>query len=435
MERTVIKHLTNSVGKKIMISGWLHSIRDQGKIKFLLIRDRTGIVQCVYFGKDDAILSRIKELTLESVVEIIGTLVEENQAPLGIEIQIESLEILSKAEPMLPIPVVEKSEGETDLPLRLDYRWIDLRKPRIAKIFELSSAFTSYLREFLQQEEFLELPTPKLMASPSESHAELFKVQFFDQSAYLAQSAQFYKQMAMASGFEKFCTFADTYRMDPSSTVWHVAQFVTLDVEISFIKSDEDVYDFQEKLLKYAIGRLEQEYGDVLKEIFKVEIPKYQEKFPRIPFREVVKILRGLGVKKDKFDEISTQDEREISKWALDKYGSDFLFITDFPVSIRPFYHMRKDAITTRSADLIFKGREVSTDAQREHRYDILLEQVKDKGLEQEKLQHYLDFFRYGCPPHGGFGFGPERLMKQILGLANIREAIMLPRDMKRLKP
>jgi aspartyl-tRNA synthetase len=223
--------------------------------------------------------------------------------------------------------------------------------------------------------------------------------------------------------------------MDPSATVWHVAQFVTLDVEISYVDTEEDVFTFEQKLLQYALGRLKEEYGEEIKEEFGIEFPKYEKEFARITFKEARDLLDKLGYKSESPDDISTSEEKVISDWALKERDSDFVFITDFPVSIRPFYHMRKSDQVTRSADLIFRGREVSTTAQREHRYEVLIKQLKDKGLRQEELQHYLDFFRWGCPPHGGFGFGPERLLKQVLGLGNIREAIMLPRDMKRLKP
>jgi aspartyl-tRNA synthetase len=435
MERIKVRQLKEKIGEEVLIKGWVHGIRKQGKITFLIIRDVSGIVQCVYFEQAPEILSIIESLSLESVIAITGLVKAEKQAPEGFEIQIKAIEILSYAEPMLPIPVVEKTEGETELPKRLDYRWLDLRKPKVAKIFEISDAMTRYLREFLQGEEFIELCTPKLMATPSESKAELFKVKYFDQEAYLAQSAQFYKQMAMAAGFEKFCTFADTYRMDPSSTVWHVAQFVTLDVEFSYIESEEDVYQFEEKLLKFTLSKIRAQYGELIKEIYGVEMPKFEKPFARITHKEAKKVVKSMGyIPESEFD-ISSPEERLIGEWALKEHDTDFVFITEYPIEARPFYHMKKSESITRSADLIFKGRELSTDAQREHRYEVLIQQVKEKELEQEKLQHYLDFFRYGCPPHGGFGLGTERLLKQVLGLANIREVIMLPRDMKRMKP
>lgn len=434
MKRIKISELKKKIGRVISISGWVHSIRDQGKVKFIQLRDISGIVQCVYFEKEVKVLEVIKQLSLESVVEIEGFVKEEKQAPLGFEIQIISISILSKAEPQLPIPVVEKTEGETELPKRLDYRWLDLRKPKSRLIFEISSAVMRYMREYFQKEGFFEFSTPKLMATPSESKAELFKVKYFERDAYLAQSAQFYKQMAMASGFEKFYTFGDTYRMDPSSTIWHVAQFVQVDVEFSFIQGVEDVYKFEEKLIKYTLEMLKIKYGEKIKEVFSVELPKYGRSFPRISVVEAKKITKKMGYKSDSI-EISSPEEKLIGEWAKKEFGSDFVFLTDFPVSLRPFYHMKKSKEITRSGDLIFKGRELSTDAQREHRYEILKQQAIDKELDPAKLQHYLDFFRWGCPPHGGFGFGFERFIMQILGLSNIREAVYLPRDMKRLTP
>jgi aspartyl-tRNA synthetase len=434
MERTKVRELGKKIGEPVLIKGWVHGIRNQGKIQFLQIRDITGIVQCVYYEQDAQILKKVGELTLESVVAISGLVKEAKQTQAGFEVQLQEIELLSLAEAMLPIPVVEKTEGETELPKRLDYRWLDLRKPKVAKIFEISTALNRYLREFLQKEEFFELATPKLMTTPSESKAELFKVKYFERDAYLAQSAQYYKQMAMAAGFEKFCTFADTYRMDPSSTIWHVAQFVTLDVEVSYIESEEDVFELEEALLKHTLGRLKEEYGEEISKSFG-SFPRYEKKFPRITVKEMKAIVEKMGYKPESPTQVSTREEKLIGEYALKEFDSDFVFLTDFPVCERPFYHMKKSEELTRSADLIFRGREMSTDAQREHRYDVLVTQVKEKGLDQKELQHYLDFFRWGCPPHGDFGMGTERLLMQVLGLPNVREAVMVPRDMKRIKP
>jgi aspartyl-tRNA synthetase len=433
MMKIFISDLTPSEGR-VEVSGWVENIRKQSKVIFIVLRDTSDKIQVVVGSEDKQLFDAVSALTLESVVKVTGTVVEQKQVFGGREIQAHKVEVLSQAEPQLPIPVLEKGQEEVKLDKRLDYRWIDLRKDRNLLLFQIYTSMLRYMREFFYENRFIEAVTPKMMASPSESNAELFEVSYFDKKAYMAQSAQFYKQMAMASGFERFFTFGDTYRADPSSTVWHITQFTTLDVEISFIDSEKDVYQFEEELLRYSIGRLKEEYGKKIKEVFGVSLDLPEGPFPTVTMEKANEIVKKMGSSSNVLD-LTTPEEKLIGKWAKEEFGSDFIFVVDWPWEARPFYHMKKAGGLTRGADLLYKGRELSTDAQREHRYDVLVSQVKEKGLKQSKLQHYLDFFRYGCPPHGGFGFGYERFLKQLLGLSNIRESMYLPRDMKRLTP
>lgn len=431
--RTYISDLRPST-QKVTVKGWVETVRKQSKLVFVVLRDITGKIQLVIEKESSSVFKTSRELTTESVIEASGITVKQAQATGGKEIRVSKIEILSLSAPRLPIPVVEKGEDEIGIKKRLDYRWIDLRKPKNLLIFQISTDMMRYMREFFHANRFIEAITPKMMASPSESHAELFEVKYFDQKAYMAQSAQFFKQMAMASGFERFFTFGDTYRADPSSTIWHMTQFTTLDVEVSYIDGVSDIYDLEEKFLRYCIGRLSEEYGEIIKEAFGVDLVIGVKPFPRITMKKANEIVKQMGSTDQTLD-LTATEEKLIGQWAKEKHGSDFVFVTDWHWDTRPFYHMKQTHSTTRSADLIYKGRELSTDAQREHRYQVLVSQVKEKGLKQEKLQHYLDFFRYGCPPHGGFGFGFERFLKQLLELPNIREVTFLPRDMKRLTP
>lgn len=433
MVRTMIEKLPKKIGKKVMLYGWIHSVRIQGSIMFFQLRERTGIEQCVLEKQgQEALFEQAKSLREEFIVSVTGT-VQEMKGK--VEILVTTLEVLSKPEKELPIPVVRKGQEETNLKKRLDYRWLDLRRPEKRLIFEISTYLHTVMREYLIKQGFLEAMTPKLMSSPSESKAELFKVSYYGKKAFLAQSAQFYKQLAMAAGFEKFFTFADTYREDPSTTVWHVAQFTTLDIELSFIKSFEELLRFEEKFLVQVFKQVKRQYGEKIREVFGVEIVVPSVPFPRITMAEAKHIVREEMGSLEIGEDLSSPEEKLLCAYAKKQFGHEFVFLTEFPLSVRPFYHMKSTESTTRSADLLFKEREIFTTAQREHRYEVLVAQVKEKGLRQQELQHYLGFFRYGCPPHGGLGFGLERFLKLLLGLPNIRETILLPRDMKRLTP
>jgi aspartyl-tRNA synthetase len=429
----MIAKLPTKISKKVMLYGWIHSVRIQGSIIFFHLRERTGIVQCVLEKKSQPEAFELaKTLHEEFIVEVEGIVQMQKEA---VEVLVTSLKILSKPEKELPIPVVRKGQEETNLKKRLDYRWLDLRRPEKRLIFEISTYIHTVMRAYLIKQGFIEAMTPKIMASPSESKAELFSLSYYDQKAFLAQSAQFYKQLAMAAGFEKFFTFADTYREDPSTTVWHVAQFTTLDIEISFIKSFAELQQFEEKFIVHVMKKVKQKYGKVIHEQFGTEITVPTLPFPRVTMAEAKKIVRGKLGSTETGDDLSTPEEKLLCTYVKKKFGHEFVFLTEFPTSVRPFYHMKSTDHATRSADCLFKEREIFTTAQREHRYTVLTEQVKEKKMRQQEVQHYLEFFRYGCPPHGGLGFGFERFVKILLGLPNIREAVLLPRDMKRMTP
>lgn len=429
----MIEKLPKRIGKVITVSGWIHSIRIQGSILFFHLRDKTGIVQCIIEKRQSTELFEIaKQLRDESVVMIVGKV----QLLKGTaEVICTKLHLLSKPEKKLPIPIVKKGQEETNLKKRLDYRWLDLRRPEKRLIFEISTYLHTVMHSYLVKQGFIEAITPKIMASPSESKAELFSLSYYGKKAYLAQSAQFYKQMAMAAGFEKFFSFADTYREDPSTTVWHVAQFTTLDLEISFIKDFEELLRFEERFITHVIRQVKKKYGGKIYDVFGVSLTIPALPFPRITMQEAKQIVRAELGSLETGEDLTSPEEKMLCAHVKRRYGHEFVFLTEFPVSVRPFYHMKSTDTTTRSADLLFKEREIFTTAQREHRYPILVQQVAEKGLHQQELQHYLDFFRYGCPPHGGFGLGIERFIKLLLGLTNIREAVFLPRDMKRLEP
>ncbi len=429
MKRKHISELKDHIGSLVKIAGFVESIRDQGKIKFLIIRDITGKIQAVV-TKDSPAFSKISNLNLESVVSIEGTVKEEPQAPKGYEISVSDLHILSLAAPELAIPVVhEKGGKEVDVSKRLDYRWIDLRRPEKQRIFQVWTHLEEGFRRYFLKNNYTQLYSPSFMNAPSESGSEVFEVPYFEENAFLAQSPQFYKQMAMASGLERVFMTGPVYRAEPSFTTRHLTEFTGWDFEVSYIESHEEVMDILELLI---INGFERVKNLVLNDL---EIPS--QPFPRLTMPEVKEKLKSLGVESDREHDINPEEERKICELVKKDTGHDFVFITDWHKEARPFYHMRyeDDPETTKSFDLLYKGVEIVTGAQREHRLEVLKSQAREKGISLDSIKDYLEFFRYACPPHGGAGIGPGRIVMQMLDLPSIKEATYLPRDVKRLGP
>jgi nondiscriminating aspartyl-tRNA synthetase len=431
MERTYIKNLKDRVGQETLIKGFIQVIRNQGSIKFLIMRDVTGIVQTVVLKSETEAFNKVSDLTHESVIEIEGLVKEEKQAPEGYELQAKKITVLSKADPELPIPVLMfKSGDETEATKRFDWRWIDLRRPEQLQIFKLWTSLEKGFREYYSNNNFLQIYTPAIMESPSESGAEVFEVKYFDRKAYLAQSPQFHKQMAMASGFEKVFVMGPVFRAEPSFTTRHMTEFTGWDFEISYIDSHFDVMSALEDVVVSGFTKVKQDLPDV-----DITIPL--KPFPRLTMKEVKEKLKAAGVKSERIYDVTPEEERELSKLIKDEFGHDFVFIIDYPIEARPFYHMRyaDNKAITKSFDLIYRGVEVTTGAQREHRYDILVSQAKEKGLSIDSIKDYINFFKYGCPPHGGVGIGPGRLVMKMLDLPSVKEATYLPRDVRRTNP
>ena len=432
MERIHTSQTNSHVGEQVKIAGFIHTIRKQGSIIFLLIRDVSGILQVVITKQNEKTFEIAKDLSPESVVEITGLAKEEKQAPSGYEIEAKEISILSIANPELPIPIIsEKGGEETELPTRLDWRFLDLRKPEKTNIFKVWTALEKGFRKYYADNGFIQFYSPSFMNSQSESGSEVFTVDYFDRKAYLAQSPQFYKQMAMASGFEKVFAVGPVYRAEPSFTTRHQTEFTGWDFEISYIKSHHDIMDTEEAAIIMGF----QSINEAKITGVQAEIPT--RPFPRISMIEAKEKLSKAGIKSEKEHDLSPEEEKAISKIIKDETKHDFVFITDYNITVRPFYHMRhdEDKSITKSFDLLYKGIEVTTGAQREHRPEVLEKQAKEKEMDLEQLSYYIDFFRYGCPPHGGVGIGPSRIVMQLLELGNIREATFLPRDVKRLTP
>lgn len=428
MERILIGDIKGYVGQEVLIKGFVHVLRDQNKIAFIIMRDISGVVQCVVL-KDCADFVKIKEISEESVLEIVGLVKEEKQAPGGFELETKSITILSLANPELPIPVrTEKGGEETASNIRLDYRWLDLRKPEKANIFKTWTALEKGFRDYLYSANYLQVYTPSFMNSASETGAEVFEVKYFEKKAFLAQSPQFYKQMAIASGLDRVFITGPVFRAELSFTTRHLTEFSGWDFEIGFINSHHDIMDEEEKMIRSGFTELK----NVLPELEIPEIP-----FPRITLAEAKTKLKAAGIDAGDDTDLNPEEERTLSELIKTETGSDFVFVCDYPISKRPFYHMRHEdnPELTKSADLLYRGIEITTLAQREHRFPKLLEQAKEKRMDLDLLSDYLNFFKYGCPPHGGGGIGLNRMVMKLLDYDNVREVTFLPRDVNRLNP
>jgi nondiscriminating aspartyl-tRNA synthetase len=439
MERTLIKNLRDQIGREVKLQGWLQTLRDQKKMQFLVIRDHTGAAQVVSEkAADPALAEKISALTVESAITITGMVVDNPIVKLnGIEVQLKSVQIDNLA--VSPLPLDPFAEATPDMDYRLDWRYLDLRRPETALIFRVQTTAEMAMREYWMKDGFREMHSPKIMGTPSESGAELFEIQYFERTAYLSQSPQFYKQMAMSAGYDKVFEIAPVFRADPSFTSRHMTEFTGVDVEISWVDSHEDVMRFHEEWLQYVYKRVKEVHGDEIKDRMGVDLVVPETPFPRLKMSEAYAILKAqdYALPPERKGDIDPGGERLLGKYIKEKYGNDFVFVTDWPISVRPFYHMRHEdqPNLTKSFDLLGCGLEITTGAQREHRYDVLLKQAEEKGLHAEPIQFYLDFFKYGCPPHGGFGMGLNRFLMVLLGLGNVREATYLFRGPNRLSP
>ncbi|MFH0961896.1 MAG: aspartate--tRNA(Asn) ligase [archaeon] len=411
-------------GREVSVAGWVHSIRDLKAVKFLVIRDRTGTVQVVAnAGTDPETFSGISGLSQEDVVSVRGRVLRSEKARAGFEIAPEKLEILAKSKQPLPLDPAEKTPALIDT--RLDNRFLDVRKRKVAEIFMLESELLAETRKFFRSSGFVEINTPKIVAAGAEGGATLFPVKYYDKQAYLAQSPQLYKQMMMASGLDRVFEIAPAYRAEKSNTIRHLAEFISIDCELAFIHDENDVMDVMEDLVK-ALVRTTGEFFPGREGLLKVDYP-----FPRITCEEGAKLLnRPPG------GDFSSEEEKELGRIMSGK-GNEFFFLTKYASEIKPFYIMEDsaDPRVCRSFDLEFRGMEVTSGGQREHRPEELERRMKTLGLEPKDFEFYTGNFRYGMPPHGGFGFGIARFVQMLLGLDSIREAVLFPRDMSRLVP
>ena len=414
MERTYINEAQKAIGGTVKVQGFIENLRNSKYMAFIVLKDITGKLQITVEKEDHPdLVDTIDQLTPDSVITVTGKVVENDYVKMGgVEMIPESID------------------------QRIDYRWIDLRTDENQLMFKAQSCFVNAMRKFLLDRNFIEIHTPKLIAAASESGSEVFKVDYFDRNAYLAQSPQFYKQMAMAAGFERIFETGPVFRAEKSYTNKHATEFSGFDLEFSYITSYKDVMKMEEELLTAGLQAVKDNYGDQIKEMFGQEVIVPTTPFPVVKLADLYKGLEeefGYTVDESEKGDLTTEAERLSYEWVKKHYGHEFLFITDYSAEKRAFYHMRDENGVPQGYDLIWRGVEITTGAQREHRYEVLKKQAEEKGL-AEDVKFYLEFFQYGCPPHGGFGLGIDRLTMLLCGLT-IKDAEFLFRGPNRLTP
>ena len=429
MERTLIKNLEENELSKI--SGMIKTIRNTKYMIFIKLKDRTGHIQVSVDKIKEDLANVCATLTTGSFVSFTGKMVmSEYVKDGGKEFLPESVEILSLAD---AYPIEENALPDK----KLDYRWIDLRCDAKEYIMPIQSAFVEYLRDYLYKNDFTEIHTPKIIGTASESGSSVFEVKYFNDKAYLAQSPQFYKQMAIASGLERVFEVAPAFRAENSNTNRHCTEFTSFDLEFAYINSYEDVMHLEEEMLTYALGKLKESFGDIIKSRFGQEVIVPDKAFPRIKLFDLYKELEkryGYKIPEHDIGDLNAETEKLACKFAMEEYGSEFLFITDYSKAKRPFYHMRDENDVPQGYDLLWRGMEITSGSQREHRYDHLRHNADEKGLTKD-VEFYMQFFKYGMPPHGGFAIGVDRLTLLLLGLDHIRDAQFIFRGPNRLYP
>ena len=429
MERNLIANVV--CGETNKIQGFVENLRNKRTMAFLVIRDHSGRLQVtIEKEKHPDLAAIVDQLTVESVVTCVGPVVENEYVKMGgKEMLPEEMEILSIAE---PLPLTKDAAIDS----RMDYRWVDLRSDKNTLIFKAQTVLVNSMRQFCLEKNFMEIHTPKLIGAASESGSDVFELKYFDRKAYLSQSPQFYKQMAMAAGFDRIFEVGPVFRAEKSFTNKHATEFTGFDVEMSYINSFRDVMAFEAELLQYALKNVKEKYGEQIKALYGLDTIVPVLPFPEMKLADVYKELEeryGYTVDDSEKNDLTTDAEHLCAKLSMDKFGHEFLFVTDYGPEKRAFYHMRDEHGMPLGYDLIWRGTEITTGAQREHRFEQLRRQADEKGL-GEDVKFYMDFFRYGCPPHGGFGLGVDRLTMLLLGIS-IKEAMFLFRGPNRITP
>lgn len=435
MARILINELRNHLNQEILLQGWIEEIRNLSKIKFIILRDRTGNMQTIAFKGDtqESSFNLINDLTKESVIEIIGTPKENKESRWGIEVLIKKVILISPAQSPLPIDNTDKSQ--TNIDKRIDHRFLDTRNLRVNSIFRVRSKIVHILTNFFDKNGFTNINSPKMTKIGVESGAELFEVDYFGRPMYLAQSPQVYKQMFVGGGFERVYEIGAVFRAEKSNTTRHLTEFTGVDFEMGFIKDHTSILDFIEQMFIDLIANLQKEAAVELKYL-NVE-HKTLKSIPRLTLDEAKQLLLPKGKKYAKDEDLDAEGEKLICEIIKEKYNCEFVFVTHFPWKVKPFYQMKDEdnQEVTKSFDLLFNGVEICSGSQREHRYDVWKKQAEEKGLNPEQMTEYGELFMYGMPPHGGAGFGLDRITQRLLLLDNVREAVLLPRDPVREKP
>jgi len=438
MKKIYVNDLTKHIGETIQFSGFVSTIRDKKWVMFVILKDHTGSVQMTIeksMEENAKLLKIMNHLTIDSTIKVKGQLKENEAVKLnGLELIPEEIEVTSLA---AALPFDYNNLEGVNIDTRCDYRWLDFRNERNLLVRQIESSMVSGMRDFLYQNDFTEIHTPKLIGTASESGSEVFEVKYFDRLAYLAQSPQFYKQMAIAGGLDKVFEVAPSFRAENSNTYRHATEFTSFDLEFSYIDSYEDVMNLEEDLLIAGLTRVKEKYGKKIEEVFGIPVIIPSKPFPRISLQNLYQELHdlyGYEIPEEDIGDMNNETEKLTSRYAKEKFGHEFIFITGFAAQKRAFYHMRDKNGELQGYDLVWRGTEITTGAQREHRYKEIIKNAEEKGL-KEDVKFYLEFFKYGCPPHGGFAIGIDRLTMLLLGLPSLKETEFLFRGPNRLEP
>jgi nondiscriminating aspartyl-tRNA synthetase len=419
------------VGKHVLLMGWVEKVRDLGGLKFFILRDRSGKIQVTLKKGEtpEVLIDTVSQLGREFCVAVTGKVKEAKQAPGGKEVVPERIDIINKAESPLPLDIDGPIQSGADK--RFDFRYLDTRNPKVAALFTIRNSVYHHMRGYFDKTAAVEVHTPVIQAAGAEGGATLFPLIYYQKEAFLRQSPQLYKQMLMASGFDRIWEIGQVFRAEKFHTRRHLSEYVSVDSEIAWIESEDDVLKYLERLVHHTLSGVANDCKDELKLLgAKPSIPEVP--FPRLTYNDCLDMLSDNNIKLDG-DDLGDPQEAMIGK-LMQKKGHEWYFITKYPSKIKPFYIMM-DGPVSRGFDLDFRGMEMASGGQREHRYDVLIKVMKEKKLDPDKFDFYLNAFRYGMPPHGGFGFGSERLVQQLVGTENIREVILFPRTPDRLVP
>jgi len=432
MQRILTSEVLQHAGGKVRLAGWVHNIRAFREVKFIVLRDRGGLIQAIIDPESDLDVSEIGK---EFVIEIEGQAVAEDRAPRGVEIHLESIKVLGTAqEPPLEInrPKVFK---KTHLDKILDYRTVSLRELSVRAVFEVQDEILRAFAEHLRSEGFTEVKTSKIVGTGTEGGANVFEIDYFGKPAFLAQSPQFYKQIMVGSGLERVFEIGYVYRAEKHETSRHINEYCSLDYEMGFIESEQDVIAMQVGLMRHICNSVNENCAGAL-EMLGATVPEIGETIPQIEFNDAVEIVRAEGHKGPPGD-LDPEGERRLCEWSMREHGSEFLYVVGFPLAKRPVYtNFRADnPEISCSFDLLFRGLEITTGSQRIHDYDLLVSKMREKGYNPDEFDYYTSAFRHGMPPHGGLGLGLERFTMKLLGLSNVKEATLFPRDRNRIRP
>lgn len=411
-------------GETVEVAGWVNEKRELGKVSFIRLRDEKGYVQIT--TKDENIIDIIRSIKKESVISVVGVVSANETAPRGVEIIPEKIDVISRAD---PIPIDMHKKENTTLDKRLNNRPIDLRNPENNLVFRVQSCLVQGFLDYLNKNGFVQVFTPCLMGVASESGSEVFEVKYYDEKAFLRQDPQLHRQLTIAGGYEKIYDIGPCWRAEASHTTQHICEHRVCAVEVAFIKDEYDVINLEKELVLHALEFVKTHAKEFLKA--SISVPK---EAPILEFPKIYEILESFGKHVEYGKDYDTEGQKLLAEYVKKKYNTDMFFVNKFPFTVKPFYVMT-DGKWARSVDLIFKGIELSSGGQREHRYEVIIEQAKEKGMNPKSVEWFAKFFRYGVPPHGGFAIGLERLTMALLNIKNIREAVLFPRTPERLVP